>query len=94
MANHGDGVSKLYVQHLHAVEAGGNHVAQHDCRGQVNIVRQKRQVGIRLVYVEIFPENAILEVGELPAMRLPGNKEAQRIVLGSYLRGGVTPILF
>ena len=59
-------VAELHVGQLHAVKAGGHHVAEHHRRGHVDVGGQQGQVGVGLVDVEQLAEHAVLEVGELP----------------------------
>ena len=66
-ANHANGVAKLNVSQFHTVEASGDHVAEHDCRGRIQALRQKGEVCVGLVDMEILRKDAVFEVGELPS---------------------------
>ena len=66
-SNNTDSVAELNVRQLYPVETGGDHIAEHHGGRRVQLLRQPGEVGVCLIDVEIFRENAVLEVGELPS---------------------------
>ena len=65
-AHHTDGIAELYIGQLYAVEAGGDHIAEHDGGSGIQAFRQKGEIGVCLIYMEILCEDAVFEIGKFP----------------------------
>ena len=60
-------VAELDVRLFHAVKPCGHHVGEHAGLFRRNFVRHVGQIAVGVVDMEVFAEDAILEVGEFPA---------------------------
>ena len=48
------------------MKARGHHIAEHHSAGRIQTAGEPGEIGVGLVDVEVFGEDAVLEVGELP----------------------------
>ena len=57
----------MHVGKLCAVQAGGHHIRKHTGIHYIHSLGHERKVAIRVVHMEELGENAVLDVGKLPA---------------------------
>ena len=64
-----DGVAELNASQLNCVEASWNHVGKDAGVCWIHALWHVSEVAVSVVYVEVLGEDAVLEVGELPASK-------------------------
>ena len=67
--NNQDGIAKLNTSKLNCVETSWNHVGKDTSICWIHALWHVSKVAVSIVYMEILGEDAVLEVGELPASK-------------------------